>query len=193
MDLRAIPGWAALALALSFTSAASAQDQSETRLPSRWMADAHGCKVWDPQPEPNETVTWSGACVDGYASGRGVTVWIENGVPDEQADGTRVAGHMQGHAVQTSPNGDKYVGEWKDDRKEGHGELTTANGARYLGDFKDDLFDGMGTLTDGAGSSYTGHWKAGQKSGRGKAKFADGTEYDGLWVNDKPLGRGDPA
>ncbi len=42
----------------------------------KWSAaERSGCLVWNIDPQPHETVTWSGACVDGKASGRGVYVW----------------------------------------------------------------------------------------------------------------------
>ena len=37
-----------------------------------WTADpATGCTAWNPNPQPGETITWTGACVDGKASGEG--------------------------------------------------------------------------------------------------------------------------
>jgi hypothetical protein len=36
-----------------------------------WIADASaGCQVWNPHPQPNETIRWSGACPNGFAHGR---------------------------------------------------------------------------------------------------------------------------
>ena len=42
-----------------------------------WMEvnNRSGCYKWNPNPQPNETVSWSGSCVDGKASGRGKVVW----------------------------------------------------------------------------------------------------------------------
>lgn len=42
-----------------------------------WMEAANrpGCYLWNPHPKPEETVTWSGACVDGKASGKGEAAW----------------------------------------------------------------------------------------------------------------------
>lgn len=39
-----------------------------------------GCKVANPFPKPNEAVSWSGACVEGMASGTGTVVWTVNGL-----------------------------------------------------------------------------------------------------------------
>ncbi len=40
-----------------------------------------GCVVWNPHPHEQETVTWSGACANGRAQGRGTVVWrnVEDG------------------------------------------------------------------------------------------------------------------
>ena len=41
-------------------------------------------------------------------------------------------------------NGDKYIGEFKTERKSGYGVYHFINGDRYEGDFKDDYPDGYG-------------------------------------------------
>lgn len=44
-----------------------------------------------------------------------------------------------------APNGDKYVGEFKDDRFHGQGTLISANGHKYAGEFRDGARSGPGT------------------------------------------------
>ncbi len=34
------------------------------------------------------------------------------------------------------PNGDKYVGEWKDDKMDGRGTATFTDGTKYAGQWK---------------------------------------------------------
>jgi hypothetical protein len=48
--------------------------------------------------------------------------------------------------IKTFPNGDKYVGEFKDGRRNGQGTLSAPNGLEYVGEFKNDMFNGQGTL-----------------------------------------------
>lgn len=49
-----------------------------------WFEDStKGCLVFNPNPQPNETVTWSGGCVDGNAEGVGEIVWYADGIPAE--------------------------------------------------------------------------------------------------------------
>ena len=40
---------------------------------SCWMEVSHrpGCYVWNPNPQPDETVTWTAACPEGFAQGTG--------------------------------------------------------------------------------------------------------------------------
>jgi len=112
-------GWPLKRLAL-ITAAATlgislpvaAQDPS----PPDWItATNQPCKIWNPQPQSNESVTWSGACKDGFASGRGVLRWTENGKPDAEFDGEYSNGKRNGAGVLTTPDGPPVVGEWSDD------------------------------------------------------------------------------
>lgn len=46
----------------------------------KFQADpATGCKVWNPNPQPNETFTWTGTCKEGFLSGAGVFEWRVDG------------------------------------------------------------------------------------------------------------------
>lgn len=185
MPMRTILG-AAIALALAVGGAAKAQPV----LPPTWTADARtGCKVWNPAPAANETVSWSGACTDGFASGPGVTEWIVDGASVERTEGTRAAGHLQGRGIQVSAEGDRFEGEWKDDRKNGHGIFTGSDGLTYDGGFRNDRFDGFGILDDSHGYRYVGEWKAGRRHGMGTAVFPDGSRYAGRWVDNQPVDR----
>lgn len=99
-----------------------------------WAADSRtGCKVWNPNPQPGEKVRWTGACVGGLGSGPGVTEWLEKGVVSERMEGGRVAGHLQGKGILTLPDGERFEGMWKDDRRNGPGTIVGADGKRLSG------------------------------------------------------------
>jgi hypothetical protein len=78
----------ASALLLGVTAEASAGD---------WIADAKtGCKVWNPNPTPGEGASWSGACRDGIAEGKGTLQWLKGGEAYECDEGDWQAGRQTG-------------------------------------------------------------------------------------------------
>jgi hypothetical protein len=104
---------AAAAIAL-FASSATAQTQGTA--PPAWItATNKPCKIWNPEPQAHESVTWSGGCKDGYASGKGVLRWTENGKPDAEFDGIYAAGKRNGPGVLITPDGQRQEGQWTDD------------------------------------------------------------------------------
>jgi hypothetical protein len=94
--------------------AATAQDRSVE--PGWITATNQDCKIWNPSPQPNESVTWSGGCKDGLASGKGTLRWTENGRPDAVFDGEYANGKRNGAGVLTLPDGKREAGIWSDDQ-----------------------------------------------------------------------------
>ena len=92
--------------------------QSNNTTPPAWIADAKtGCKVWNPAPEPHETIHWSGSCSkDGYAQGKGTLEWTENGKPGDRYVGEYEGGKRNGHGVVTDEHGNRVEGDWRDDQ-----------------------------------------------------------------------------
>ncbi|MGO9473123.1 MAG: hypothetical protein ACLPWS_06855 [Rhodomicrobium sp.] len=123
-----------------------------------WIADAKtGCKVWNPQPAPGETVAWAGACKDGFADGKGTLDWLKGGRPYER---------------------DK--GEWHGGRQTGEGSQTWSGG-EYKGQFSDSLPHGRGVLVLGE-ARYDGAFLSGKPNGKGVLTNASGT-FDGTWAD----------
>jgi len=87
-----------------------------------WIETKKGCKVWNPNPLPNEAIKWTGDCVDGFASGTGKLTWFRDGKV-----------------------GDVYSGEMQNGKLHGQGENTYANGGSFKGSFKDGKKHGIGT------------------------------------------------
>ena len=85
----------------------------------------------------------------------------------------------------TYPDGQKYVGEWKDGIQHGQGTYTFSGGSRYVGEFKDGLPNGQGTETQSDGTKYVGEWKNGKFNGQGTLTFPDGGKYVGEYKDDK--------
>lgn len=89
----------------------------------------------------------------------------------------------QRHGVRNaiySVNGDKYKGEWKDDKRHGMGQQVWKSGATYIGDWKCGKPDGYGTYTKGE-QLYIGEWKDGKKHGHGKCAYNELAFYHGEW------------
>ena len=59
----------------------------------------------------------------------------------------------------TWDNGDKYVGEWKNNKKHGQGTYIFADGTKYVGKYKDGKTHGQGTYTFANGDKYVGENK----------------------------------
>ena len=92
-------------------------------------------QVYDPQPLPKESASWSGPCVDGIASGDGILTWFITGQPVSHFKGPLVQGRPDSTGAYTYANGDRYEGEFYQGSYDGRGAYTLANGAKYAGDF----------------------------------------------------------
>ena len=103
-----------IAIAVIFVmSGAAAQPQKSK--PDWITATNQPCKLWNPEPRPDESVTWSGDCKDGLATGKGVLKWTEDGKPDVEFDGEYRNGKRNGPGVLIAPDGDRVEGVWVDD------------------------------------------------------------------------------
>ena len=61
------------------------------------------------------------------------------------------------------------------------------NGDKYVGAFKDDRFHGQGTYTSASGDKYVGAWKDGKRHGQGTFTYVNGQVDEGIWKADKFL------
>ena len=88
------------------------------------------------------------------------------------------------------PDGRRYEGEWRNGNLHGHGTYTWANGDRYDGQWRDDKRTGQGTYIWPDGTRYEGDFVDGKQTGHGIKTWPDGRRYEGEWRDDKRTGRG---
>ena len=82
---------------------------------------------------------------------------------------------VNGHGVYTWPTGDRYEGEWKDDKRAGHGVSTWPDGRRHEGEWKDGKQAGHGVFTLPNGDRYEGEWKDGKYTGHASTEESEWT------------------
>jgi hypothetical protein len=130
-------------LLLSLIAVVPALGYAQQRQPE-WISDVTtGCRVWNPMPQADETITWSGPCVDGFAHGRGTLRWFEAGRLVATDEGEFRRGKLNGFAVLAFTNGMRFEGNFEEHQPHGRGTLRTENGEVYSGEWS------YGCLRDG--------------------------------------------
>jgi hypothetical protein len=131
----------------------------------KWIdTDRADCQTWDPFPQRNETVTWTGDCRAGKAEGDGTLTWRytdpAGNALTEVSTGRLTSGKINGQATSTMPDGNRYEGMYRDGEKSGHGVYTWPD-SRYDGEWKHDMPEGIGIYTEADGTEHAGNWKQG--------------------------------
>ena len=85
----------------------------------------------------------------------------------------------------TFANGDKYVGEFRNGKKNGQGTYYHANGNKYVGEYRNGIRHGQGTYTFANGNKYVGEFKEDKYNGQGTFTFANGRKKEGIWKDNK--------
>ncbi|MDE0051139.1 MAG: hypothetical protein OXO52_15225 [Rhodospirillales bacterium] len=126
---------------------------------SDWsVTENQPCQVWNGGlGHKHKSFTWSGACVNGVASGKGRLVWV-----------SRFGKNV-------------YEGGMKAGKKHGVGKLRWSDGARYEGEWHEGHRHGFGVYKWAAGHRYEGGWSGDRPHGTGTAYFADGDVHEGQW------------
>ena len=151
--------------------------------PNWIVAGNQPCQLYNSNPVPKESVTWSGGCVDGKAHGEGRGEWRVPRGGAEVYVGPMRAGYVHGRGVSTWPDGNRYEGDFVDGKKHGRGVFTWADGSRYEGDWRDDELTGRGVFTRPDGTGYEGEWRNDRPHGYGSYISASGDRFEGQWRN----------
>ncbi|CAB3248214.1 unnamed protein product [Arctia plantaginis] len=90
-------------------------------------------------------------------------------------------GVKQGYGVMDDiGKGEKYLGNWSDDKKHGCGLIVTLDGIYYEGLFMQDILTGHGVMVFEDGTHYEGEFRsAGVFSGKGILTFSSGDKIEG--------------
>lgn len=86
-------------------------------------------------------------------------------------------------------DGSEYIGQFGE-CKQGKGMYSFPNGDVYMGVWREDKFHGEGLYSYGNGDRFQGKFQEGRKNGRGAYHYTSGAVYDGEWVKDKKNGFG---
>ena len=183
----------------------------------------------DKKIKPIANFTGEFGSTPGKPGGKGVSRVYKNGIFDSSYEGEWKDGNPHGQGTETKsshvyvgewkdgmkngqgtftfPDGEKYVGEFKEGKfiKEnlsadgncvkgncvnGQGTETFEDGREYVGEFKNDKFNGLGTFTYADGEKYVGEFKDSIRDGQATLTFIDGRKYVGEFKNDKFHGQG---
>ncbi|XP_013133821.1 PREDICTED: uncharacterized protein LOC106099733 [Papilio polytes] len=95
--------------------------------------------------------------------------------------GEWVNGVRQGYGVMDDiSKGEKYLGNWSDNKKHGCGLIVTLDGIYYEGLFTQDVLTGHGVMVFEDGTHYEGEFRAaGVFSGKGVLTFSSGDRIEG--------------
>lgn len=158
-----------------------------------YRVDDQDCEVWNSFPAAQETIKWSGGCVDGKVDGSGVLTrnFVANGEAKQATyEGDLLEGKLHGHGIYLFANGGRFEGEYSDSKRHGRGILTNADGTRYDGEWYQGNRHGQGALAFTDGTSYEGEFRGDKLHGDGVYTFADGTRYEGGFHADLFNGEG---
>lgn len=97
---------------------------------------------------------------------------------------------MHGYGIYKYKNGDKYIGDWKEDHKHGKGKFFYHYGEFYDGEWQNNKKNGLGSYYYIKGERYEGSWFNNMKWGRGTLYYADFSEFKGNFMKGEKHGQG---
>ena len=122
-------------------------------LHAEWFQDPDtGCAVWGEQPQPIVKVHWSGECIDGKASGKGLMEVFIDGLPFSTYEGEYREGKAEGYGGLKTPGAGRYEGDFKNNNLDGHGVIISSDGKRMEGNYVNGLPHGTMVITSPDGT-----------------------------------------
>ena len=173
------------------------------------------CKVWSDEPVANANVSWTGACIDGLASGEGQLEWKSEGKLVLVYDGAMAGGKLNGLGVakvydeagsvttteavfvdgqadgvvsMEDAKGNIFQGSLVDGRPDGIG-FARVNDEEYFGGFENGARNGLGFVISDK-EIYVGEFKENVASGSGVVEDNKGGRFHGQFADGVPNGYG---
>eukprot|EP00667_Euglena_gracilis_P003281 EG_transcript_3292 len=140
----------------------------------------------EPEPELYQAV------LEGV-EGEGIDVYVVRRIGElgVYEGGRDAQGNKCGVGQSLFVNGDLYIGEYDNNKREGTGTyFWTSRGLIYNGQWKNNQRSGMGRMVYPDGGRYFGQWLFDKKNGRGRYTYPNGDSYNGDWVDDVKEGTG---
>ena len=157
------------------------------------IANLPGCQVWNPGPQEEETVTWSGGCVGGRASGPGQLTWSykrDGQSKTSTSEGLLIDGRQHGHWVIPYAEGGVGEGTYIDGKLHGHWVIRYASGHVLEGPYVDDYQHGHWVIRYADGRVSEGPYVDGKRHGHWVERYPDGTVYEGPYVDGERVASG---
>ena len=107
----------------------------------------------------------------------------------EILEGRFTNGRVNGKGIFITVKGNKYVGDFVNNKLHGKGKLTTKN-VQYSGDFKNNKMDGIGKMIFNNGHQYEGEFRDNEINGKGRFMWQNGDVYEGMMLRGKMNGYG---
>ena len=147
-----------------------------------WMelANQHGCYVWNPNLQTDETATWTGECSGGMAQGTGTLtrVWGD-GKNTLELTGRFRDGKMHGQWVVRFASGSVWEGSYVDGKRHGRWVERSADGQVGGGTFVDGKLHGRWVQRFAKGGVHEGSYVDDKKHGRWFQRFTSGGVWEG--------------
>ena len=107
----------------------------------------------------------------------------EGGTIPSTDEGVRLPGQARhGEGSMSDEVGNKFQGQWANDKRSGQGKYTFACGDTYEGEWLDGMYHGHGKYSSKDSDEYEGQWSKDRMSGHGKFFYSElGDVYEGDW------------
>ena len=107
----------------------------------------------------------------------------EGGTIPSTDEGVRLPGQARhGEGSMSDEVGNKFHGQWANDKRSGQGKYTFACGDTYEGEWLDGMYHGHGKYSSKDSDEYEGQWSKDRMSGHGKFFYRElGDVYEGDW------------